>query len=229
MWKVQKDRNNSATYCPLKLIPLHSKWSRPAHLLKVKEPVLRAELHRSVRWHKQQRAFLEGSRQAFQREQQGMKHRERLSTYTCTLTLNTSGTDQFFYTKTHTKAEECRNVMFTLGAHANCLSYAYHSAFRGFFFFYSLILCPSLPPSRPAPGASSLHSASTAGSDQSHLSVLALSRVLMRNLWGCSWSLFVLKSGAVVLPSVRDLVTDSAAVMSSVPNFAQRRPPGLPV
>lgn len=48
---------------------------------------------------------------------------------------------------------------------------------------------------------------------------------------GCSWysGLCVFESGIVQLPSVRGLLTDSAAELSSVPDFAQRRPPDLPV
>lgn len=37
------------------------------------------------------------------------------------------------------------------------------------------------------------------------------------------------KSVDVMLPSVRGLLTDSAVELSSVPNFARRRPPDLPV
>ncbi len=39
----------------------------------------------------------------------------------------------------------------------------------------------------------------------------------------------VFESVKVMLPSVRGLLTDSAAELSSAPNFAQRRPPDLPV
>lgn len=59
--EVQKDKEfrsaepHCAAHRALKSIPLHYKWSHPAHLHKVKEPVLQAELHRSVRWHTQQR------------------------------------------------------------------------------------------------------------------------------------------------------------------------------
>lgn len=86
--------------------------------------MLQAELHRSVRWHKQQRLFLERSRRAFQWEQQGMKHWERLLTFKHAHkhTLNTaSGADQFIHTKKDTKAEECRNVVFGVSTRASCL------------------------------------------------------------------------------------------------------------
>lgn len=80
MLMVQKYKESTtiepycAGYFVLQSIPLHTKLSCLAHLLKVTEAVLQAELHRSVPWHKQQRLLLEWSRRGFQREQQSMKH-----------------------------------------------------------------------------------------------------------------------------------------------------------
>lgn len=53
--------------------------------------------------------------------------------------------------------------------------------------------------------------------------------MVVERSWSSGFCLFVLESGAGMLPSVRGLATGSAAALSSVPNFAQRRPPGLPV
>lgn len=41
--------------------------------------------------------------------------------------------------------------------------------------------------------------------------------------------MFVFESVDLMLPSALGLLTDSAVELSSVPNFAQRRPPDLPV
>lgn len=47
--------------------------------------------------------------------------------------------------------------------------------------------------------------------------------------WNSGVCVSVFESVKVMLPSVRGLLTDSAAELSSAPNFAQRRPPDLPV
>lgn len=162
-----------------KLILLHSKWSHLDHLLKVKEPVPLAELHRSVRWHKQQRR-VSGVAQTGLSAGAARHEALRLFTfiYTHTHTLSAaSGVDQLVHTKT-LKRQKNAGMWFVLCVHMISLTQsavvftlgpAYRSTSSEWRFFV-LIFAPAPNPlqlSSPGP-LTYIHLLITSW-DQSHL------------------------------------------------------------
>lgn len=155
-----------------------------------------------------------------------------------THTLNTaSGTDQFFLTKIRQKRLKNAGMCCLVWVHMQAVCTIHSSSSEVFFSTFPLF--SSHTKSRPVGlqlGPPNLHSAAYCRLwSKSPCSMLARHCLLLadRTVVECSWysrlCVFVFESVDVMLPSVPGSSTDSAAELSLVPNFAQRRPPDLPV